>query len=339
MVRPRLRDIAALANVSEPTVSRVLNGRPGVADPTRDRVVDALNQLGYHSHPPKATATRRGVVGIVCGEFSNPVFATWVHHIADRLGRSRLLATVAVTDPTLNPEERCVDELLESRVDGIIFIGGRHAELDGDLNHYQRLVDNGVPMVLVNGRETGLPVPHIRCDEALAAEKAVSHLVQLGHETIGLLLGGGDYIPTHRFKEGYARTLASAGLQPPDGAVAETFFTLEAGGAGARRLIANGVTAVLAGNDLMALGAIKAARSAGLCVPTEFSVIGYDGTDFTGFTNPALTTLRQPFEDMSELISEAIRSGIDGTNRFNDSYVFSPVLVARDSTADLQSVS
>jgi LacI family transcriptional regulator, repressor for deo operon, udp, cdd, tsx, nupC, and nupG len=330
MIRPPLKDVASLAGVSEPTVSRVLNGRLGVAPTTRARVIAALSQLGFDG-VPEPRSERRDTVGIVCGDFLNPVFPAFTHHISFELGRRGYLTTIAVTDRDLVPEERCVTELTGYGVDGIVFLGGRHAELDGRLDHYRELSANGMPVVLVNGIATDLPVPHVRCDEGAGARKAVTHLIRLGHRRIGCVLGAARFIPTVRFIEGYHDTLTAHGIDEPEGAIVDAPFTLEGGRAATRRLLERGFTAMICGNDLMALGAVLAAASfeGGR---RDVSVVGYDGTEFTTHTSPPLTTLRQPFEDMSRLVCDAIMSEIDGTNRFRDHFVFEPQLLAREST-------
>lgn len=329
--RPPLKTVAELAGVSEPTVSRVLNGREGVSARTRERVVEALASLGFHD-APEPQATRRGVIGVVTGEFLNPVFATFLHHISTEFGRRGYLTSLAVTDRELIPEERCIQELVHDGVDAIVFVAGRHSEVGGDLAHYWRLHDDGRPFVLVNGAATDLDVPHIRCDEQAGARKAVTHLVQLGHTRIGCLLGSRTYVPTKRFVEGFRETMAAHHLSEPADAIVETAFTLEGGRAGATRLLDQGMTAMIAGNDLMALGAVLAGRTSG----RPISVVGYDGTDMTMFTDPPLTTLRQPFEDMSQLIADATLSEVDGERRFRDHYVFEPELLARGTSRAIQ---
>lgn len=333
--RPPLKQVAALAGVSEPTVSRVLNGREGVRASTRDRVIEVLASLGY-DQVPEPRAARRGVIGLVCGEFLNPAFAAFVHHISTELARRNHLTSIVVTDRDLAPEERCVRELEHAGVDGFVFVAGHHAEIDGDLSHYERLRDTGVPIVLVNGRATSLDVPHVRCDEGAGARQAVSHLIKLGHTRIGCLLGSSRYIPTVRFIEGYRETMAGHGLEEPTDAIVETAFTLEGGRAGANRLLDNGCTAMIAGNDLMALGAVLASRMRN---EPPVSVIGYDGTDMTQLTDPPLTTLRQPFEDMAQLVVDAILAEADGVRRFRDHYVFEPQLVARATTHSLRATA
>ncbi|MFW2380959.1 MAG: LacI family DNA-binding transcriptional regulator [Acidimicrobiales bacterium] len=336
MDRPPLRTVAALAQVSEPTVSRVLNGRTGVSDALRARVVTALSELGYHD-VPEPTVQRRGVVGIVCGDLLNPVFPTMLHHISAALGRRGYLTSVAIVDEHLNSEERCLRELRANGVDGVVLIGGRHAEVGVDVETYRRLIDNDLAVVLVNGTETSLPVPHVRCDEGLGAAKAVDHLLGLGHQRVGCVLGSHRFIPSHRMQSSYRMALTEAGIEPdPNDVIVSSSFTFEEARAAAFRLIDRGVTGILAGNDLMALGVLRAGLDLGRSVPGELSVVGYDGTGITGLTKPALTTLRQPFEEMGNLIADAIRSETEGRG-FRDSFVFEPHLVARESSGPFQS--
>ena len=202
------------------------------------------------------------------------------------------------------------------------------------LSHYRTLAARGTPFVLVNGRHTDLPAPHVLCDEEAAARRSVELLVRLGHTRIGCVLGSTRFVPTRRFERGFRAALDTLGLDEPHGAIAHAPFTVEGGRAGTARLIEHDITAVICGNDLMALGAQLAAR-AHPEVAAEFSVIGYDGTDFTGFTDPPLTTHRQPFEDMSQLIADAALAEIGGSSRFRDRYLFEADLLLRQSTHSL----
>ena len=207
-----------------------------------------------------------------------------------------------------------------------------HAVVGGRREHYRRLAADGLPMVFVNGARTDIGVPHVRCDERAGAQKGVAHLAKFGHQRIGCLLGTARHVPTQRFVDGYRATLTQFGLDEPPDAIVHTTFSLEGGRAGAVRLLDQGITALIAGNDLMALGAIQAATARGLTVPGGLSVVGYDGTDLTSLTDPPLTTLRQPFEEMAQLIVDAILAEIAGSDSHRDQYVFEPELLARRSS-------
>jgi len=189
-----------------------------------------------------------------------------------------------------------------------------------------------MPMVFVSGATIDLPSPHVWCDEEAGARKAVRHLIALGRTRIGCLLGSARFVPTARFVAGYRSVMADFGIPEPDGAIIDSTFTLEGGRAGATRLMDRGITTMITGNDLMALAAVLASRT-----PTTGSVavVGYDGTEFTTYTDPPLTTLRQPFGEMAQLVADAIISEIDGSQRFRDRYMFEPQLVVRDSSHSL----
>lgn len=329
VARPPLRLIAEEAGVSEPTVSRVLNGRAGVASATHARVTAVLRRHGFDNVPAPGS-DRSTTIGIVCSDFLNPVFPTFVHMVSAELGRRGYVAQTALADADLVTEERCIEELTRSGVRSLIFIGGRHAETAGQIGHYRQLADDGVSMVFVNGRELDLDVPQIYCDEEAGARMATRHLVELGHTAIGCLLGPRAYIPTVRFIAGYRAVLAEHGLHELPGAVAEVPFTIEGGRAGAARLLELGCTAAIAGNDLMALGGLLASIGDS---GTPLSVVGYDGTNFTAHTHPPLTTLRQPFEEMSHLIAEAIIAETNRSTNCRDRFVFEPRLIVRGSTS------
>lgn len=336
--RPPLQEIATMADVSVPTVSRVINGRPGVAKATRKRVVAALESLGF-TDITEPQPVRRNVVAVISGEFTNPVFPTLVDQISRRLTQEGYLTATYVPDTVINPEERCVEEVLAIEAAAAIFIGGSHAEVDGSTAVYQPLLARGVPLVLVNGRTPNVTASHIFCNEESGSYQAVNHLLSLGHTSIGCAVGGTRYAPTRRLIAGYKRAMQQADLDCPDGNIVETSFTVEGGRAASRRLLESGVTAIVASNDLMALGAIYAAEALGLAVPEDASVVGYDGTDFTSYTSPSLTTLRQPFAEMAELIVKAVTAGIHQDTSYHDRFVFEPRLIVRGSTGVAPSVA
>ena len=329
--RPPLRDVAQLAGVSEPTVSRVLNGKPGVADRTRDRVLAALAELGFRELPTPAPGARKRV-GVISGELTNPVFPELITAISARLARHDYTAMVAVDTTELHDERRYAREFLDMGVDGLVFLSGGHAERVARTELYDELTVQGVPIVLVNGGPTGLPVPHVWCDETLAAEQSIEHLVSLGHRSIGCVLGPSRFLTTTRFMAGYEQATQRLGVVDGRVGTVETSFSFEGGRAGATRLLKAGATGIVCANDLMALGAIEAARTLGLDVPGDVSAIGFDGTAMTATTDPPLSTLRQPFSDMGDLVADALLSEIAGVHRYRDHYVFAPDLVARRST-------
>ena len=329
--RLRLRDIAAVAGVSEATVSRVLNDKPGVAKDTRQAVCAALDLLGYE-WPRKLPRHRSGLVGLIVPELSNPVFPAFVQVIESALahhGYTPILCTMTAGGV---PEDEYVDMLMERGVNGIIFVSAVHADMSADHSRYRSLVQSGLPIILVNGYLAGLPVTSISADEEAAMRVALNHLVALGHRNIGLATGPLRYRPSVLKRDAFVRTMKELVQVDASGLVEVSFFTVEGGRAAALRLLNSHVTAIICANDLMALGAIRAVQSRDLKVPDQLSVIGYDDSFLISFTEPPLTTVRQPVRAMGEAAVRALLDELKGVPIPHGELLFHPELVVRGST-------
>jgi LacI family repressor for deo operon, udp, cdd, tsx, nupC, and nupG len=329
--RLRLQDIATIAGVSEATVSRVLNDKPGVANDTRQAVCAALDLLGYE-WPRKLQKRRSGLVGLIVPELSNPVFPAFVQVIESALahhGYTPILCTMTAGGV---PEDEYVDMLMERGVNGIIFVSAVHADMSADHSRYRALVQAGLPIILVNGYLAGLPVTSISADEEAAMRVALNHLVTLGHRSIGFATGPLRYRPSVLKRDAFLRTMKELLQVDASGLVEVSFYTVEGGRAAALRLLDSGVTAIVCANDLMALGAIRAIQSRGLKVPDQLSVIGYDDSFLISFTEPPLTTVRQPVRAMGEAAVRALLDELKGVPIPHGDLLFHPELVVRGST-------
>jgi LacI family transcriptional regulator, repressor for deo operon, udp, cdd, tsx, nupC, and nupG len=334
-VRARLSDIARQAGVSEATVSRVLNDRPGVSADTRQAVLTALDVLGYE-RPERLRKRSAGLVGLVVPELENPIFPAFAQVIESALAQSGYTPVLCTQTPGGVTEDEYVDMLLDRQVSGIVFVAGLHADTTATKDRYERLVQRPLPIVLINGYTTGIDAPFVSCDDRLAGEMAVSHLVALGHRRIGFISGPDRFTSVQRKLAGYHSALrAELGVPSHqlDDLVALTLFGVEGGEVAAGRLLDREVTGIVCGSDLMALGAIRAARRRGLDVPRDVSVVGFDDSPLIAFTNPPLTTLRQPVAAMGYAAVRALLDEIAGHGAPRSEYLFSPELVVRGSTA------
>jgi DNA-binding LacI/PurR family transcriptional regulator len=327
----RLADIAQQAGVSEATVSRVLNGRAGVAAGTRQKVLAALDVLGYE-RPVRLRRRSAGLVGLVIPELTNPIFPAFAQLIEQALSGHGYTPVLGTQMPGGATEDELVDQLVEHGVTGIVFLSGLHADLSADPGRYAKLAGRGVPHVLVNGFNERISAPFVSPDDRAAARVAVRHLAALGHRRIGLAVGPERFVPSRRKAEGF--TEAVAGLGPEvSGLVRHTLFTVEGGHAAAGALLEAGCTGVVCGSDLMALGVVRAARQRGLSVPGEVSVVGYDDSELNAFTDPPLTTVRQPVRAMANAAVDALLEEMGGNPVPRTEFVFQPELVVRGSTA------
>ena len=193
----RLADVAQHVGVSQATVSRVLNDKPGISQATRDAVLTALDVLGYE-RPNKLRGERARLVGIVLPEMTNPVFPALAEAMAGALakrGFSPVLCTRTVDGVA---ETDYVTILLEQQVSGVLFGGGLYQEADADHSHYAALRQRSLPTVLVNAAVDGLGFPQVCTDDGHGVDMAYGHLAALGHDRIGLLLGPADHVPSAR---------------------------------------------------------------------------------------------------------------------------------------------
>jgi DNA-binding LacI/PurR family transcriptional regulator len=192
--------------------------------------------------------------------------------------------------------------------------------------------------VLVNAAAEHLDFPRVSTDDAVAMEQAYAHLAYLGHQRIGLILGPPDHVPSLRKLAAFQVAAAAVtGGSVPAELIERTRFSLEGGHAAAGRLIARGVTGIICASDPLALGAIRAARRAGVSVPADLSVIGYDDSVFMSCTDPPLTTVRQPIEAIGRAAVEMLVGQIEGSSVSAEELFFEPEVVARGSTANVPS--
>ncbi|WP_433893756.1 LacI family DNA-binding transcriptional regulator [Streptomyces sp. CA-111067] len=325
MVR-KLVQVAQKVGVSEATVSRVLNGKPGVSDSTRQAVLTALDVLGYE-RPTHLKGVRARLVGLVLPELQNPIFPALAEVAGGalvQLGFTPVLCTRSAGGLT---EAEYVTMLLDQQVSGVIFCGGLSAEESASLK------ERGMPVVLLNAAIDYSGFPQVSTDDVAAVQQAYAHLTSLGHTRIGLMVGPADHTPSRRKATAFAKLAERHGAGKNAHPVGHALFSFEGGQAVATEMLATGITALICGSDILALGAIRAARRQGLAVPADFSVVGYDDSAFMNYTDPPLTTLRQPIESMSRAAVTLLANQINDTNPTPKELLHEPELVVRLSTA------
>jgi len=328
----RLAEVARKVGVSEATVSRVLNGKPGVSDQMREAVLTALDVLGYE-RPTKLRGERARLVGLVLPELQNPIFPAFAEVVGGALAQQGFTPVLCTQTGGGVSESAYVELLLTQQVSGIVFAGGNYAQRDAGHGHYQRLTARNMPVVLINASIDELTFPRVSCDDQVAIEQSIGHLAALGHTSIGLVLGPEDHVPSERKLAAARMVCQRVGIELPDRLVARSAYSLESGQAAATRLLREGITGIVCASDPLALGAIRAARRVGLQVPTDISVVGYDDSAFMNCTEPPLTTVRQPIEPMGRAAIDLLVGQINGAAVAQDELLFEPELVVRGSTA------
>lgn len=327
----RLADVAARAGVSEATVSRVLNDKPGVARATRASVLAALDVLGYE-RPSSLRGQRVRLVGLVLPELQNPIFPMFAQVVATGLVQRGLAPLLCTSGSGGLSEPAYVDLLLQQQVAGVVFFGGAPGAGAHPDAHYELLRARGVPVVMVNAAHEGHGFASVATDDEESMYRSLIHLRSLGHERIGAVLGPAEHLPSVR-KETAFRRFAHEHDLALDDLLERTSFTTEGGAAATVGLVGRGATAAVYGSDVLALGGIRSARRLGRRVPTEFSVVGFDDSPLMSSTDPALTTVRQPVPEMGRACVDLLVQQFEDGAGPPRALVFAPELIVRSSTA------
>lgn len=334
------RDVAALAGVSQSTVSRVLgSGKSAgfISEETARRVREAAEQLGYSPHPIARAlrGDRTNLIGLIVREIADPFFAHMIELISAEIRKleMNMVLIYAHSDPN---EVLAMTEILDVRqYDGMIFLG----DLRNDESVLQSIRRNSVPAVaLCRGRKS-IPIPTINCDNAAGMEMLIEHVLSLGHRHLAFIDGGwyGDSLERRETFLAYKRTTNRD----------VTFHWVQAeandyhGGYQAMQSLLDMVprpTAVLSSDDSLAIGALKAATDAGIRVPADISLTGFDDIELSLFTSPSLTTVRQPLEGMVSKAVEIMMLQINGEAvPAEDEFItVKPELIVRGSTGSVQ---
>ncbi|MFD7556460.1 MULTISPECIES: LacI family DNA-binding transcriptional regulator [unclassified Streptomyces] len=322
-----ITEVAALAQVSEATVSRVINRRQGVSKKTRDTVEQAMAELGYERQ------TQGQLVAVITEFVSNPFFADVAERIESALAPHGLKTILCPAFPGGVQERDFVSALVDKGVAAVVFLSASNTVEGSDTETYELLRQRRVPYVGINGEfADGVPVPVFSTDDALAAELAVDHLHRLGHRRIGMVSGPAGNQPADRRVRGFLEAMAKRGIEDPERWVVRQSYTVEGGQASVAPLLALGATAIVAASDYMALGAIRGVRRQGHSVPGDVSVVGYDGSAVTEFTDPPLTTVRQPADRLALEVGRSVLALVGNRDVPNGELLFDPELVIRATT-------
>ncbi len=333
-VRVNLTDVAREAGVHTSTASRALNPatRSVVSEETVARVLAAADRLGYRPNQlARGLRTDRSyTAGIVVPDLENPMFPPLVRGAEQTLAGEGYSLLVGNTDNDRAHTEAVIGALTDRRVDGLILAT---AELGDSME--QQLRAAGTPVVLVNRESSDTSIPAVVGDDDAGIGLAVEHLAALGHRRIGHVAGPARLSTGAGRAHAFRSHMRRRGLDDSAPVVAAEWFQIEPGEAAASTLLAQhpGVTAIVAGNDLLALGALRALATSGRRVPEDVSLTGYNDMPFVDLVRPPLTTVRVPYREMGELAAQLLLRMLADSGQPTDSVRLTPTLTVRASTA------
>jgi LacI family transcriptional regulator, xylobiose transport system transcriptional regulator len=320
--------IARLAGVSAPTVSKVLNGRSGVALSTRRRVEEVLRERGYRRPEPVGPAA---VLELVF----HALESMWVLEImrgVEQVARQHELAVVVTEmQGRLTPGRAWTEQVLARRPTGVVAVFS-----DLTTEQQVQLSSRAIPLVVLD--PTGEPLhdtPSVGATNWSGGLAATRHLLELGHRRVAMISGPTEWLCCRARLDGYRAAMDAAGV-PVDPELVRASILYEEGGLrDGRELLAlpDPPTAIVTANDLQAVGVYEAARQAGVRIPADLSVVGFDDLPFTQWTGPPLTTVRQPLVDMGATAASMVLALAGGEPVPHTRVELATSLVIRQSTA------
>jgi LacI family transcriptional regulator len=330
-----IKHVAARAGVSFTTVSHVVNRTRPVSDSARLRVERAIAELGYL---PSAVAralkmSQTRILGAIVPNITNPFFSELMRGIEDVCERNHYSVFLCNGDDDRERQGHSLEILLGRRVDGIVLATptGPAAAIA------KRLSGTNVKTVVVDRSVAGLESDRVRIDHQAGARLAVEHLLSLGHRRIACLAGPSSFAVSRARVAGWRKALARAGVKPANDWLLEGDFEAADGHELTRRLLARGdVTAIFASNDLLGIGALRAAAEQGRAVPKMLSVIGFDAIEMGAYTYPALTTVGYPIRSLGEMAATVLIERIAGRKTETSDIVVTPEIILRESTGPVR---
>jgi LacI family transcriptional regulator len=332
---PTLRDVAEAAGVHAATASRALNPktRQLISAETARRVLRAAEALGYQPNPIARSlkTSRSTTVGLVIPDLTNPLFPPIVRGVENVLESDGYNVWIVNTDNDPERERAQIESLRSRQVEGLIIATAR-------LHHplLEQLQEQGVKMVLVNRRAESPQIPCVTADDATGIALAVRHLADLGHTRIAHLAGPQSTSSGVIRSRAFRHAVRDHGLADDPSLIVECAYWSEGDGAGAmRELLDRGeqVTAVVAGNDLIALGCYDVFAERGISCPDDISVIGFNDMPFLDKLRPPLTTVGVPHYALGTEAARMLLECIGEPERYSRSLLLPVSLVVRDSTA------
>lgn len=327
-----IRDVAKSAGVSVSTVSHVINKTRFVSEETQTKVLDAMKELNYKPNRLASSLRRKDkrthTLGLLIPDSTNPFFAEVLRGVEDACFDAGYSVFLCNSDDDPQKELNYIEVLLGKQIDGIILVS---AGIHNDA--IALLATNDIPSVLVDREVSGSIIDSVLVDNEEGGCQATEYLIKLGHTRIGCIAGPSLITPSAARVQGYRKALSKYNLVQDDALVIAGDFRAQSGFKATKELLdlEEPPTAIFACNDMMAVGVLHAIDEAGLSVPEDISIVGFDDIPLASFTPPPLTTISQPSQEMGLRAARMVIERIEDTNLPARSETLSTTLIPRKS--------
>jgi DNA-binding LacI/PurR family transcriptional regulator len=335
MKRYSIYDVAKKAGVGIATVSRVINNSKHVKNSTRAKVQEVIKELDYKPDFFARNLVKKTsrTIGLLIPDIINPVFPEIAKGVSDKAFLSGYTVFLGNTDESIEKEIKLVNQLIDKKVDGIIFISTEMCNKGGDYSHYTDLMKKNIPTVLINGSIKGTDIPFVRINEQKSGYIATKHMIKKGLRKISFLGGPENSIPTTDKLKGYKKAFREFNLT-----IEKKYIILD------KHEIKNGFKnttsllnmeekpeGIITVSDALAIEAIKAARAKNISIPDNLKIIGFDDIKFSSSFSPSITTIAQPKYKMGTLALDMLIHLTEKKVLPERGVVIEPKLILRES--------
>jgi len=334
MKKITIKDVAYEAGVSVGTASMALNDKAGVSIASKEKVIQTAKNMGFkpNKHAKMLIAKRTQIIGLMVTDITNPFFGliiSFIQHFLDDKGYELM---PGISGGSVTKEKSIIDRFISLRVDAVIAVPSHKPVTD--LSHYKELQDNEIPFCFITTYYKELSAPCVMTDLSLGSYWLTKHLLQNEHRVIVYIVANISLPLAALRVDGYQTAYNEAGFAfNPDWIVMTNDASFEGGYNATKELLSQiKPDAILAMNDIMALGVLKYLRENGYLVPNDISVAGYDNLIYTTLLETPLTTVEQPVEEICRKAVETVISKINNPSFTNEKIFLSPELIIREST-------
>ena len=326
-----IRDVAAATGFSVNTVSRALNDKPDVSAETKRVILETARKLGYRPNrlARGLRSNKTQTIGVIVADIANPFFGAVVKEIGETARQEGWSIILASTDEDRAREREAIHVMLAERVDGLLI-----TPCQKDRGNIEKLDSSGLPYVLLGRWFDDFPTDYVAPDEFQGGFAATEHLIELGHDRIAMI-DAPLYISSARHRlAGYRQALLNHGIEPDESLITTRSLTVADGYRTAKSVLAirPRPTAIFAYSDFVAFGVMKAVREAGLRIPEDIAVVGFDDVEFSSCLEVPLTTIRSPTKRLGKEATRVLLEKINGDGNARQELKLTVKLIVREST-------